>query len=81
VQWLLLSVVLSIVLTLALNIVVRIFPGSARRAVDWFDDLSARHSDDPTVSRRHLRVVVPWKMMIAVSIGLTVAINVLLWAK
>lgn len=80
-QWLLLSVVLSLVLTLALNIVVRLFPGSARRAVNWFDDPSTQHADEPTTSRSGVRVVVPWKTMIAVSIVLTVAINVLLWAK
>jgi hypothetical protein len=81
VQWLLLSVVLSLVLTLAVNILVRLFPGAARRSVDWFDDLSAQHADEPTGSRGRVRVVVPWKTMIAVSIALTVAINVLLWAK
>ena len=80
-QWLLLSVVLSLVLTLALNIVVRLFPGGARRAMNWFDDLSARHSDEPTTSQRRVRVVVPWKTMIAVSIVLTIAINVLVWGK
>ena len=80
-QWLLLSVVLSLVLTLALNIVVRLFPGGARRAMNWFDDLSAQHSDEPTTSQRRVRVVVPWKTMIAVSIVLTVAINVLVWGK
>ena len=80
-QWLLLSVVLSLVLTLALNIVVRLFPGGARRAMNWFDDLRAQHSDEPTTSKRRVRVVVPWKTMIAVSIVLTVAINVLVWGK
>jgi hypothetical protein len=81
VQWLLLSVVLSLVLTLALNIVVRLVPGGARRAMNWFDDLSAQHADEPNASQRRVRVVVPWKTMIAVSIVLTVAINVLVWGK
>jgi hypothetical protein len=82
VQWLLLSLVLSLVLTLALNIVVRLIPGGARRTVNWLDDLSGQHSDEPTtVSRSRVRVVVPWKTMIALSILLTVAINMLLWAK
>jgi hypothetical protein len=81
VQWLSLSVVLSLVLTLALNILVRLFPGGARRAMNWFDDLSAQHSDEPATSRSRVKVVVPWKTMIAVSIVLTVAINVPVWAK
>jgi hypothetical protein len=81
VQWLFLSIVLSLVLTLALNVVVRIVPGGARRAVSWFDDMSAQHSDESAESRSGVRVVVPWKTMIAVSIVLTVAINVLLWAR
>jgi hypothetical protein len=81
VQWLWVSVVLSLVLTLALNIVVRLFPEGARRAVKWFDNLSAQHTDELTRSRGRVKVVVPWKTMIAVSIVLTVAINVLLWAK
>ena len=80
-QWLLLSVVLSLVLTLTLNIVVRLFPGGARRAMNWFDDLSAQHSDESTTSQRRVSVVVPWKTMIAVSIVLTVVINVLVWGK
>jgi len=80
-QWLLLSLVLSLVLTLGLNIVVRLVPGGARRAMHWFSDPSAQHPDEPTTSRSRVRVVVPWKTMIAVSIVLTVAINVLVWAR
>ncbi len=80
-QWLLLSVVLSLVLTVALNIVVRLFPGGPRRAMNWFDHWSARQSDEPTTSQGRVRVFVPWKTMIAVSIVLTVAINVLVWGK
>jgi hypothetical protein len=49
--------------------------------VSWFDDMSAQHSDESAESRSGVRVVVPWKTMIAVSIVLTVAINVLLWAR
>ena len=80
--WLLLSVVLSLVLTFALNIVVRLLPGGARRAMNWFDDLSAQHSDEPTTtSRSRVKVVVPWKTMIVVSIVLTVVTNALVWAK
>ena len=80
-QWLWLSVVLSLVLTVALNVVVRLFPGGARRAANWFHDLSAQRVDAPTRSRGHVEVIVPWKTMIAVSILLTIAVNVLLWAK
>jgi hypothetical protein len=81
VQWFVVSVVLSLVLTLALNILVRLFPGGARRATNWFDDLGAPRAQARTRSRSGVRVIVPWKAMVAVSIALTVVINVLLWAK
>jgi hypothetical protein len=75
------SILLSLLLTIVLNILVRLFPGGARRASNWLDDMSARRTDEQTQSRRGVRIVVPWKAMIAVSIVLTVAINVLLWAR
>jgi hypothetical protein len=81
VEWLLVSLVLSLLLTITLNIVVRLFPGGTRRALNWFDDPSARDSDEATTSRSRVRVVVPWKMMIALSIVLTIALNVLLRAR
>ena len=81
VQWIVVSIVLSLALTLALNVVVRLFPVRARRAADWFDDHQAQRADVRTTSRSGVRVIVPWKVMIAVSIALTVVINVLLWVK
>jgi hypothetical protein len=80
VQWLLLSVLLSLVLTVALNVAVRVFPG-ARRAARCFDELGARHADGPRGSSSRVRTIAPWKTMLAVSIALTVALNLLLWAR
>jgi hypothetical protein len=71
----------SLVLTVALNIFVHLFPGHARRAMDWLDDPGAQRAAEQSASRSRVRVVVPWKAMIVVSIVLTAAINVLLWAK
>jgi hypothetical protein len=77
VQWLIISLVLSVVLTIVLNVGLSLFPGSRRRATGWLDDIGSA----PTTSRTRMRVIVPWKAMIAVSVVLTVAINVLLWLK
>jgi hypothetical protein len=81
VDWLVLSIVLSLVLTLALNLAVRLFPAGARRTAHRLDPRSRHHSDDRPESRRRVRVVVPWKAMIAGSIVLTVVLNVLLWIR
>jgi hypothetical protein len=76
-----LSIVLSLVLTVALNVLVRLFPGRARHVARWFDDVARRGDDESPTSQRAVRLVVPWKTMIAVSVILTVAINVVLWTR
>jgi hypothetical protein len=81
VDWLVLSIVLSLVLTLVLNLAVRLFPGGARRTAHWLDQRRPDDLDDRHESRRRVRIIVPWKAMIAVSIVLTVVLNVLLWTR
>lgn len=68
VRWLVLSVVLSLVLTVLLNVALRLFPGAAFRA------------PRPEVEGgQRIRVFVPWKAMILVSVLLTILLNLLLW--
>jgi hypothetical protein len=69
-----LSLVLSVVLTVALNLGVRAFPNRSRqlgeRSEQWFADRAV--DDGPRV-----RVFFPWKAMLIGSIGLTVLVNVI----
>lgn len=68
-----LSLVLSVVLTVALNLAVRAFPNGRRRveerAASW---LEAPPEERPS----RVRVFFPWKAMIIGSIALTVLLNV-----
>jgi len=74
------SVIASIVLTVLLNVALHLFPGSARRLQDRVVRMAERLPDDSRAeaSRSNVRVVVPWKAMLIVSVVLTVAINVAL---
>jgi hypothetical protein len=78
-QWLVVSIVLSIVFTVVVNLVLWLFPGAGRRAADGIGRLAEnadrRAADD---GGPHVRVFVPWKAMLIVSIVLTVALNLLL---
>lgn len=82
VQWLWYSVIASVVLTVALNLAVRRWPDrtehDAERLGRWMGRPSApRDAGDGTSSGR-VRVIVPWKAMLALSLGLTVLFNLLL---
>jgi hypothetical protein len=78
VNWLLVSVVLSVALTVLLNIGLRAFPGAGDHAARTLDKLAAPSPDDPRDDRR-VRVFVPWKAMIIGSLILTIVVNLLLW--
>lgn len=67
-----LSIVASVVLTLALNLGLRAFPGAGERA--------ARKVAQLADERPGGGVFVPWKAMIIVSVVLTIGLNLLLWA-
>jgi hypothetical protein len=81
VQWLLVSIFLSLVLTLVVNIALAIFPELRTPVARWLAALTA--PDDRSASTRHsrLRVIVPWKTMIIVSVLLTVLLNLLRWIR
>lgn len=78
-NWLVVSLLASVVLTVALNVAIRLFPGAAdrgaRRVDDWAQRQQAAELGD---ADRRVRVVVPWKAMLLASIGLTILLNVVL---
>jgi len=77
-QWLALSLVASIVLTVALNVALRLFPRAGDRLEREVVNLaSPSRTDRPNGSR--VRVVVPWRAMLLVSLLLTLLVNVWLW--
>ncbi len=68
-RWLVLSVALSLVLTVLLNVGLRLFPGA-----------SSRRAPRPQAAEgQRIRVFVPWKAMVLVSVLLTILLNLLLW--
>jgi hypothetical protein len=78
-QWFVVSLVLSAVLTVVVNVALRAFPGLATRLSRWLAELSSPGRDETSPRRSSVRVWVPWKAMIIVSIILTVLLNLLRW--
>ena len=72
------SLLLSIVLTVGLNVALRAFPRSGERVDRWITDISTPRPG-PDGREDRVRVIVPWKAMIVGSIVLTVLLNLLLW--
>ena len=87
-DFLIASIVLSVVLTIVVNVLLRLFPGGSRRLGDSVQRLAERQSGswdtqtyDAQLDRpRHSRVQVifPWKAMLVGSIVLTVVLNLAL---
>jgi hypothetical protein len=78
VNWLLASIVLSIGLTVVLNLLLRLWPGADRRA-ERLGDRAERQRTGATVGDPpRVQVVAPWKAMLIGSIVLTVLLNVVL---
>jgi len=79
-NWLVVSIVLSIVLTVVANLFFWLFPGAGRGIGDAVGRL-AENADRKDAERgegSHVRVIVPWKAMLIVSLVLTVALNLFL---
>ena len=67
-DWLVVSIVASVVLTVVLNAALRIFPGAGHKL-----------NEMATAERRaNPRVIFPWRTMLFVSLLLTLAVNILL---
>ena len=78
-EWLWISIVASIVLTVVLNLAIRLWPGGAARAGEqidrWATEQASSRLDDGGSGPR---VFVPWKAMLVGSIVLTIALNLAL---
>jgi hypothetical protein len=72
------SLALSVVLTVVLNLAVRIWPDRARRGAARLGAVLDRPGPSPDADRPRVRVVVPWKAMLVASLALTVLFNLLL---
>ena len=84
-DWLLFSIVASVVLTVVLNVGLRLFPGTGRPLEDLLDRITQRvDAPDRADSRAEapdeprIRVIVPWKLMLVASLILTIVLNLLL---
>ncbi len=78
-SWLAVSLALSVVLTVLLNVALRAFPGAGRRFAEGLTRLTPPTPGEPGTGDRRTRVWVPWKAMILASVILTVVVNVVLW--
>ncbi len=80
VNWVVWSIVASVVLTIVANVVIRCWPGAdrgARRLEDW-----VAGDETGTAPRREgFGVVVPLTAMVLISVVLTVVINLVLWLR
>lgn len=75
-QFLITSILASIVLTVALNILPILFPNAAAKAQRKIEENARRaieqHEDD---GRPRVKVFFPWKAMLVISLGLTIVVN------
>lgn len=75
------SLVGSIVLTVVLNVVPRLFPGPSQKVEQRLHDYLADAADarSPETPRRKVQVFFPWKGMLLASVVLTVLVNAAGW--
>ena len=75
-NFLLTSLIASIVLTIAINVLPILFPNTAAKAQRKLEENARRaieqHEDD---GRPKVKVFFPWKAMILISVVLTVLVN------
>ena len=75
-DFLLASLIGSVVLTLALNLLPALFPNAAAKAERKIvEKMQETHSDRMDPNTPKVQVFVPWKAMLLISIGLTVVVN------
>jgi len=78
VQWVVVSLVLSVTLTVLVNVALRLFPNVSDRLARGEEALTTANRDDQPANRRRVHMFVPWKAMIVGSLILTVVINAVL---
>jgi uncharacterized membrane protein YoaK (UPF0700 family) len=76
VNWLVASLILSVVLTVVANVALRMFPNAGDRMARGIENMAARREDPD--DDRNVRVIVPWKAMVIGSIVLTILLNVII---
>jgi hypothetical protein len=69
---------LSVILTVVLNVGLRMFPQAGDRAARKIAEMAAPRDDDPTRRQDRVRVYAPWKAMLIGSLVLTILLNVVL---
>ena len=75
-EWFVVSVVVSVVLTMLLNVAIRVWPGAADRGAERITDWArGREAAADPGERGRVRVIVPWKAMVIASIVATVLLN------
>jgi hypothetical protein len=78
-QWVIVSLVLSVVLTLVANVALRVSPGLRRWVARRFNAITASDKRDRSVHSSEVRVFFPWRAMIVVSLALTALLGLLRW--
>jgi len=77
-DFLLISLIASIVLTLALNLLPMLFPNAAAKAERKIvEKMQETHNDRMDPNTPKVRVFFPWKAMLIMSIFLTIAVNMI----
>ena len=80
-RWLAVSLVLSAVLTLVLNVGLRAFPDAGQRVARALARLASPDVDDAREQGHRVRAFLPWKAMILTSVVLTILVNLVLWLR
>lgn len=80
-RWLVVSLVLSVVVTVVLNVGLRAFPDAGHRVSRGLARLASPDVDDTRGQGRRVPVFVPWKAMILASVALTILVNLVLWLR
>ena len=77
-DFLITSVIASLVLTLALNLLPVLFPNTAAKAERKIaEKMLETHNDSLDPNSPKVRVFFPWKAMLIISIILTIAVNII----
>lgn len=78
-DFLLFSIVASIVLTVVLNLVPMIFPNSATKLKRKMMEQLEESDKTPASKKPRVQVFFPWKAMLLISVVLTVVVNLIGW--
>lgn len=77
--WLGISIVLSLLLTVVVNVGLRVFPDAGRRIARAMTQPSLPSETEGRRTNHRLRLWTPWKAMLLSSVVLTIVVNLWLW--